>query len=46
MIEALIWIGVIVGIPALLAGLGMGAAFVVAGRADRRKDDFCGDQWP
>ncbi len=46
MIEALIWLGVIVGVPALLAGFGMGAAFVVAGRADRRKDDFRGDQWP
>ena len=43
-IEALIWIVIIVGVPALLAGFGMGAAFVVSGWSRRRHPDFTGDQ--
>ena len=44
-IEALIWIVIIVGVPALLAGFGMGAAFVVGDWSSRRRrSDFTGDQ--
>ena len=45
MSEALIWIAVIIGVPSLLAGFGMAAAFIVGARAESR-EDFRGDQWP
>lgn len=42
MIEALLWITIVVGIPTAFAI----ATMFVGARADRRADDFHGDQWP
>lgn len=42
MIEALIWIFIVIGIPTAFAV----AAMFVGARADRRARDFTGDQWP
>lgn len=42
MIDALIWISIVIGIPTAFAV----AAMFVGARADRQADDFRGDQWP
>ena len=41
MIEALIWISIVIGIPTAFAV----AAMFAGARADRARD-FTGDQWP